>query len=135
MNNNNYGLRVNNSILDSYYLELGTAHIKGWGHIQKVNIPSEYQIHLNKEYIDLDINKRLEFVRKYGKNAIYLNYMPFVRIEQFDYNNFLYHSPKIEWASSGNKYILDHIEVSSDGYIDITIGYGVIMSNFRKLSQ
>ena len=74
----NYGLRINNSILDSYYLELGTAHITG--HTHRINIPPEYQIQLNKDYIDLNESKRLEFVRKYGKNAIYLNYMPFVRI-------------------------------------------------------
>lgn len=49
---NNYGLRVNNSILDSYYLELGIAHITGYQH--KINIPSEYQIQLNKDYIDLN---------------------------------------------------------------------------------
>jgi hypothetical protein len=130
---NNYGLRINNSILDSYYLELGTAHITGATH--RINIPPQYQIQLNKDYIDLNESKRLEFVRKYGKNAIYLNYMPFVRIEQFDSEQFIHHCPKIEWASSGNKYILDHIQFSADRYFDITIGYGVIMADFRRLSQ
>ena len=130
---NNYGLRVNNSILDSYYLELGTAHITGYQH--KINIPSEYQIQLNKDYINLNESKRLEFVRKYGKYAIYLNYMTFVRIEQFRSEDFIYHCPKIEWASSQNKYILDHIQFSADSYFDITIGYGVIMADFRRLSQ
>lgn len=129
----NYGFKVNNSLLDSYYLELGTAHITGYTH--KIAIPEEYQIHLNKDYIDLNENKRLEFVRNYGKNAIYLNYMPFVRIEQFRDQDFLYHCPKIEWASSKSKYILDHIQFSADKYFDITIGYGVIMADFRRLSQ
>lgn len=128
-----YGLHINDRILDSYYLELGTAHIKGTSH--RVNIPAEYQIRLNREYIDLDETKRLAFVRKYGKNTIYLNYMPFVRIEQFRSEDFIYHCPKIEWASSGNKYVLDHIQFSADSYFDITIGYGVIMADFRRLRQ
>ena len=54
----NYGLRINNSILDSYYLELGTAHITG--HTHRINIPPEYQIQLNKDYIDLNESKRLD---------------------------------------------------------------------------
>lgn len=128
-----YGLLINNSILDSYYLELGTADIKGYEHT--INIPPQYQIQLNKDYIDLDQNKRLEFVRQYGKNAIYLNYIPFVRIESFRAEDFINHSPTIEWASSQNKYVLDHIQFGADTYYDITIGYGVIMADFRRLSQ
>lgn len=128
-----YGLLINNSILNSYYLELGTAHIEGYEHT--INIPPEYQIQLNKDYIDLDQNKRLEFVRKYGKNAIYLNYMPFVRIEAFRPEDFIYHCPTIEWASSQNKYVLDHIKFRGSIYYDINIGYGVIMADFRRLSQ
>jgi len=34
-----------------------------------------------------------------------------------------------------NKYILDHIQFSADSYFDITIGYGVIMADFRRLFQ
>lgn len=128
-----YGFQVNNSLLDSYYLELGTAHITGAN--SRINIPEEYHIKLNKDYVDLDENKKLEFVRKYGKNAIYLNYIPFVRIEQFRPENFLYHCPKIEWVGSKNKYVLDHIQFSADSYFDITLGYGVIMADFRRLSQ